>query len=61
MLNYSKITVCSILISVSGLLMFKLLPGNVYTGNDHNSHVGSEAKFQSKHVPSGNGLAGQIW
>jgi len=44
-----------------GLLMFKLLPGNVYTGNDHNSHVGSEAKFQSKHVPSGSGLAGQIW
>merc|ERR1719462_227819 len=33
--------------------MFKLLLGNVYTGSDHNQHVGSDAKFQSKHVTSG--------
>ena len=33
--------------------MFKLLLGKVYTGSDHNQHVGSDAKFQSKHVTSG--------
>ena len=33
--------------------MFKLLLGKVYTGSDHNQHVGSDAKFQSKHVSAG--------
>ena len=40
-------------ILIVGLLMFKLLLGKVYTGSDHNQHVGSDAKFQSKHVTSG--------
>merc|ERR1712048_150365 len=47
-----------------GLLMFKLLPGKIYVGQDHNSHVGSEAKFQSKEVKAQNwslGGGGTAW
>ena len=44
--------------------MFKLLPGKIYVGQDHNSHVGSEAKFQSKEVKAQNwslGGGGTAW
>ena len=33
-----------------GLIMFKLLAGNIYAGPDHNQHFGPNAKFQSKEV-----------
>ena len=36
-----------------GLILFKTLPGLVYTGVDKNQHSGSDAKYQSKKVPPG--------
>ena len=40
-----------------GLIMFKLLAGNIYTGPDHNQHFGPNAKFQSKHTVLAGGFS----
>ena len=36
----------------TGLIVFKVLNGKEYVGSNHNDHVGQNAKFQSKKVPS---------
>ena len=41
----------------TGLIVFKVLNGKEYVGSNYNDHVGPNAKFQSKKVPSSSTIA----